>query len=603
MKAADVGDKLKDMGASFRAAVRRLGSDSNKGSPQQRAREAITSVEEWSAKLDDRGEAVLVLHRACAEARRLIEEPPLIGLLGQFSTGKSSVVNALIGEDLALVDATATTARPTYFRSGAERRIRVHRGEDVEEVSLADFKLLAHASAGGDPKTLEGITRIVVEHPSKTLRSLVIVDTPGFSASGTTGSNDDAAALDALKEVSAVVWLVDINKGALHESDVAALKKVKAAGHTTFLVLNKADSKPPSDRVSIRQAVTRPLPQELRPTGVFTFSATLRSKREQGHELSPRMTEGIDMDWEQEVLQSVRDSSAELMARRSRQGLTDALYLFALGVDAEIKERDAGIRACEVALKKLPATTERAVNKLAARLAEGLQKEVAAMGARHAGELVSTVKVDEGFFSNDYAFKDKKVLHLINALWADIAELAERWDGIIEEEVDAHHRDVLGVARATRSSDLLELVTDSGFDGDQIKTCLGGIAREARGMLKGQTNGALTTMSQVAGAENVSGLSRADAAALIQECLCDAQETERMMFRWVVGDADARTLSGDAAEPRSFAEFWMREVWEAVPRYKAFLEESNESAVADATAARDLAGALAPKATKSVNHA
>ncbi len=55
-----------------------------------------------------------------------INSPLLIMVMGEFSTGKSTFINALVGESIAKVDAKPTTAVITKLTYGAQDRIRVH---------------------------------------------------------------------------------------------------------------------------------------------------------------------------------------------------------------------------------------------------------------------------------------------------------------------------------------------------------------------------------------------------------------------------------------------------------------------------------------------
>ena len=115
-----------------------------------------------------------------------IEEPCVVAVVGRVKAGKSSFINALLGEDLAAVGSTKTTATINYFRYGTPadpgRPVRCHwrngRSEDVDAAFLHDLQ-------GNDLETLrraDGIAYLEYLLPNDVLRRVTLVDTPGTGA-------------------------------------------------------------------------------------------------------------------------------------------------------------------------------------------------------------------------------------------------------------------------------------------------------------------------------------------------------------------------------------------------------------------------------------
>jgi len=67
--------------------------------------------------------------------------------MGEFNAGKSTFINALIGEEVAPMGVTPTTATLNVLRYGAERRVRVvHFDDTVREGAYEDLRrILAEA--------------------------------------------------------------------------------------------------------------------------------------------------------------------------------------------------------------------------------------------------------------------------------------------------------------------------------------------------------------------------------------------------------------------------------------------------------------------------
>jgi len=111
-----------------------------------------------------------------------VNESCVVAVVGRVKVGKSTFVNALLGEDLAKVGTTETTATVNYFTYGnpdPERPVRCHwRGGKVTDESRAFLDGLQ----GNDLETLrraDGIDRLEYFLPNPLLKQITLVDTPG----------------------------------------------------------------------------------------------------------------------------------------------------------------------------------------------------------------------------------------------------------------------------------------------------------------------------------------------------------------------------------------------------------------------------------------
>ena len=65
------------------------------------------------------------LARVAELQERLAEERFQLAVLGQFKRGKSTLLNALLGESILPTGVVPLTSIPTYLRSGEKRAVRV----------------------------------------------------------------------------------------------------------------------------------------------------------------------------------------------------------------------------------------------------------------------------------------------------------------------------------------------------------------------------------------------------------------------------------------------------------------------------------------------
>ncbi|KVW86799.1 dynamin family protein [Burkholderia cepacia] len=127
------------------------------------------------------------LHRRTLDfARHHICPDIVVGLFGAVGTGKSSLINSLLGDALLPVAALPTTVVPVEIRHGASTRANVafatDRPETIGRARVAEF-VDTHFNADN----YRGVTRIVLQSPASLLASgVTLIDTPGldWDASG-----------------------------------------------------------------------------------------------------------------------------------------------------------------------------------------------------------------------------------------------------------------------------------------------------------------------------------------------------------------------------------------------------------------------------------
>jgi hypothetical protein len=114
-----------------------------------------------------------------------LDQPCVVAVVGRMKAGKSTFINALLGEDVATIGAAETTATITYLKYGNPDPVRpvrcYFRGGGYEDVGKAFLDGLQ----GHDLDTLrraEGISHLEYRLPNPYLERIVLVDTPGTMA-------------------------------------------------------------------------------------------------------------------------------------------------------------------------------------------------------------------------------------------------------------------------------------------------------------------------------------------------------------------------------------------------------------------------------------
>ena len=175
---------------------------------------------------------------ACHELKeKLASQTFNILVVGQFNRGKTTLINALIGEALLPVGVIPLTSVVTVLSYGETPAIKVcfQDGRCVESTteSLADY-----VTERGNPHNTKGVKEVAVSYPSPWLKDGVrLVDTPGI---GSVYSHNTDLAYRFLPKADAVLFLLCADQP-VSQAELDFLRDVREYAQRIFFLLNKAD--------------------------------------------------------------------------------------------------------------------------------------------------------------------------------------------------------------------------------------------------------------------------------------------------------------------------------------------------------------------------
>jgi hypothetical protein len=185
------------------------------------------------------------LARRLHDQLRRLDEPLRVAIAGKVKAGKSTLLNALVGEQVAPTDAGECTRVVTWYRDSPTPRITLH----PHTGSARSLPVRRHDGAlmidlGATPA--QECARLVVDWPAQSLRTTTLIDTPGMASTSAAVSQRTVDFLDpddgGPTEADAVVYLMRH----VHARDAAFLeafrdRDVRTASVNAVAVLSRAD--------------------------------------------------------------------------------------------------------------------------------------------------------------------------------------------------------------------------------------------------------------------------------------------------------------------------------------------------------------------------
>ncbi len=343
-------------------------------------RGAGENLQQRLEKLERTGDEVLLLkklesiitERGLVEFRstlsmildRLEDNSFEIAIFGRVSSGKSSLLNAMLETDVLPVGVTPITAVPTRLAYGEAAAVNVcfaNRSPERYEISqLPEF-----VSEQLNPGNEKHLTRIVVQLPSPRLRDgITFVDTPGLGSLATRGA---AETLAYLPRCDLGVVLIDAGS-TLTPDDLQTIQILYDAAIPATVLLSKADLLTVDDRSRVIEYVRDHIRKELDlDLTVHAVSVVHESK-----ELLTR--------WFEEDIAPLYNQRQELKVLSIRRKLGGLRQSVEITLRARLRRKDqvplqkiAQLRVVEAELRQANGRLEE-MKKIARRVADELER-------------------------------------------------------------------------------------------------------------------------------------------------------------------------------------------------------------------------------------
>lgn len=214
---------------------------------------------------------------AISKKKSWIQGKTSIAFVGEFSAGKTSIVNRILSQDNPSVprlpvSTKATTAIPTYISGGVSTYYQfVTPGNELKGISEDTFKRVNKDVLDQVKGVSSLIQYFVMTYKNPHLDRLSILDTPGFNSND---SEDAERTISVINECDALFWVFDVNAGTVNRSSIKIIKE--NLRKPLYVVINQIDTKSKSDVDAVEKLIRKTLQDE----GVQIASVIRFSKKE-----------------------------------------------------------------------------------------------------------------------------------------------------------------------------------------------------------------------------------------------------------------------------------------------------------------------------------
>jgi len=222
-----------------------------------------------------------------------------LATLGQFKRGKSTLLNALLGERVLPSAVLPLTSIPTFITWYPERKITVnYKNGRSQEFSAATAEeasalLAKYVTEEGNPLNRLNVASVNLGHPSTLLQNgVVLIDTPGI---GSTFEHNTEVTMKLLPQCDAALFLISADPP-ITQVEIEFLELIQPRVARLFFIINKIDYLNEDEQKSVVNFLENILREKLKTTGnaqIFSVSAKQGLDAKLNHNMDLWQTSGL----------------------------------------------------------------------------------------------------------------------------------------------------------------------------------------------------------------------------------------------------------------------------------------------------------------------
>lgn len=266
----------------------------------------VGDIKKVQAKLLDEkflpsNQLVGILNKQIRRARYPIE----IAITGQFSSGKSTFLNALLARNVLPTGITPVTSKVNFINYGEEYKLKITYYSGAQEFApieaIADF-------TDQRQDEMKDIKYLTLYAPMDILKDISFVDTPGLNSQS---QSDTDTTRKVLRDVGGIIWLTLIdNAGKLSEAEVLE-EYMQHFKNKSLCVLNQKDKLTPEQVETTTKYVSEKFGKYFAQVTPISAKMALESRAHQKRVLLDDSFEAITKEFKTELNKNIGVSTLD----------------------------------------------------------------------------------------------------------------------------------------------------------------------------------------------------------------------------------------------------------------------------------------------------
>lgn len=262
--------------------------------------------------------------------RRQKDLPFTIVVCGEFKRGKSSMINALLGEDVVVTDITPETITLNKISYGEHSNALVLPGG--KRMLLNDEQLKRENLEAILEEQDQGIYQLEIKRPIEILKHITIVDTPGMEDS----MNDySSMVIEALNQADVVMYVFSVNYPISRKEQLFIRSVLLPQKHTSVMMVgNFTDMlRTENNYTRMRREIAERLETILAGVPCYMLSALDERCRQMNTERPAEQLRNVM----ESGFQKLREDLSSLIQEKSAMVLPDRMERMFKGMTEELK--------------------------------------------------------------------------------------------------------------------------------------------------------------------------------------------------------------------------------------------------------------------------
>lgn len=172
-------------------------------------------------------------------------DPVRLLIMGEFSVGKSSIINSLLEQEILASSLVPTTALTTFIKYGADERMDVHyENGEIENFNLDNMTSWSSEREKSHQTKRQEVKYITLYINNPLLKKVVLIDSPGLNSGHHAHTNQTLNTLEMTDDIMMVFAYGKV--GQITEQQT--LKQLADKGYSPFGVINMMDDFQPEPK-------------------------------------------------------------------------------------------------------------------------------------------------------------------------------------------------------------------------------------------------------------------------------------------------------------------------------------------------------------------